>query len=262
MTLTKGNGATDTESKKRPRKSAAKPRLSMNMCEMFKIVRSDEIEKHHVLNQLITKVENVDARDFDGYALLHYAAIEDKLDVAELLLRNGASPDVTVEDPWLDTDDEGTNNGCVPLHFARESVAKLLLGDNEDHRQTITKATVNKTNAVGLTPFDRYVYFNDVKMARFFLNRPERILAGELDCKAHFTTGTALAMKIAELETMGDKECRIASKFRALLSKFATRTTTGALIRDLQNYRKKIHRLDQKPEVYIILLELLEMSQF
>lgn len=231
--------------------------------DAFKIARcSDDLttEKFDTLKRLITEINDIDQRDSDGYTLLHYAAKEDNFDVAELLLRNGANPDVTVQDPCHDDDDddEWDDEGCVPLHFARKAIAKLLLGEIEFAEGQNWKATVDKPNAFGLTPFLSCVEHEDVNMARFFLRRAKNIRAGDSKLK-YYRTGTRLAMKIAYLEQFDhrDDNEEKAKSLRKLIPAFANHTTEKAVLTDMFSYQKDEDILDQKPEVYGILLDLL-----
>jgi len=82
-----------------------------------------------------------DSKDSDGRTPLMFAVIDDKIELVDFLIQNGA--DVNVQD----------NNGFSPLHFAaqdfRVEAAKSLLNKN---------AEVNQCDKHGNTPLWRAVF--------------------------------------------------------------------------------------------------------
>jgi ankyrin repeat protein len=207
------------------------------------------------LKSLVMQIKttgNLEAFDDDGYSLLHLAVMNDREDVAELLLRARANPDVEVQQkPDHEFDDDV---GSSPLHFARKiSMAELLLGVGERYGECFWKADPRKANAHGDTPFDIYVEYRNVDMARFVINHLED--AGKI------ISVSALAMKIVDLESRstggGDEYCRDAGGFLSLLPEIAARSTIDDAVRTMRIYARDVHKLDRKTAVYDILVEYL-----
>ena len=205
------------------------------------------------LKSLVMQIKttgNLEAFDDDGYSLLHLAVMNDREDVAELLLRAGVNPDVEVQKPNHEFDDDV---GSSPLHFARKiSMGELLLGVEERCGECFWKADPRKANAHGDTPFDFYVEYSNVDMARFVIDHLED--AGKISV-------SALAMKIVDLESLstrgGDDYCRDAAGFLSLLPEIAARSTIDDTVRNMRIYARDVHELDRKTAVYDILVEYL-----
>lgn len=231
------------------------------------ILFSDENARHDDLKQLVMTIKKSGTLDScygltgPGYSLLHDAVLSSRRDMVEILLRCGAKPDVTVEAiDGVDLDDRDNGVGSVPLHFAQDaSMAELLLGvDESGDAESFWEADVDAPDSWGETPFDRSVEYENSEMARFFLERSKNILAGDDHPKKWLTTGCALAVKIADLETRStDEASRVASAFRDLLPIFADRSTPDALFADMKSYRKNVSPVDQKADVYGILVDLI-----
>lgn len=199
--------------------------------------------------------------DENGFTLLHCAVACDRRDIVELLLRCGADPNAEVEKEE-DDDDDADEAGRTPLHFAlSESVAELLLGLPDDGRETFWRASANKIDANGRTPFDGCVLRENVGMARFFLRHTTDVTVG--DAQKDVTAGCSLAMKIVELEsrsTNTDGDAAIDAGHRAsaledLLPEFAKRTNLDAIVADARAYTHDNEDV-MDPRVYALLSRL------
>jgi len=77
-----------------------------------------------VVEELISKVPNVDARDKEGRTALHHAAMAGDIPVTAALLNAGADPDIQ------------DKSGRVPLHYAvlscKPDLAAMLLAAEAD----------------------------------------------------------------------------------------------------------------------------------
>lgn len=110
-------------------------------------------------------VNDINLANKEGRTPLHYAALQGNVEIAKILLENGA--DVNVADK--DTDPETAlafrgNEGKAPLHYAVENghveVARLLLQKG---------ANVNLKDEDGCTPLYEAVFKGDVIIAKFLL---------------------------------------------------------------------------------------------
>jgi hypothetical protein len=249
-------------SKKRPRESDLPPRERLR-----DIIGSHKQPDDDALKALVMELKNtseLDMCDNAGYALLHLAVIHQRFRVAELLLLSGANPDVEVVIAIIDhtsdyhasdDDDDGDDIGCVPLHFANDCFVKLLLGEDEGDDR-FWRATVDKRNANGETPFDRcVVYYGDAETARFLLERMDETKAPDSAPKPA-TSARALATKIVESEARFGSEDNT-SELRGLLPLLAKRMTLDGVIQDLLAYESKIDPSDQEVKVYAILTGIL-----
>ena len=102
-----------------------------------------------IVELLIAKGADVNAKDKFGDTPLHDAAMRDQKEVAELLIANGA-----------DVNAKQDNYGMTPLHRAavwdHEEIAKLLISEG---------ANVNAKDDKGRTPLDRAILNKQTKTA-------------------------------------------------------------------------------------------------
>jgi uncharacterized protein len=103
----------------------------------------------------VIKDINIEAKDKDKRTLLHYAVIENKIDLAKLLLENGADSNVNDKNQWK------------PLHFAAQNnnveIAQVLIQYGAD---------INAQDEFGNTVIWRAVFSSQGKgdMIRFLLS--------------------------------------------------------------------------------------------
>ncbi len=69
---------------------------------------------------LIQKGANINARDSLGDTPLHYASLSNRLQIAHILLKQGADPDIPAQDPFTRTP------GVTPVMLAKEKAMQDL----------------------------------------------------------------------------------------------------------------------------------------
>ncbi|WP_341750719.1 ankyrin repeat domain-containing protein [Candidatus Tisiphia endosymbiont of Sialis lutaria] len=104
----------------------------LNKNALFKAVETGNM---HLTNHLLTKA-NVDNQDKSGNTALHYAVKNNRHDMAEMLLKWGAKPNIA-NDNGMTASDIGIAN----VIFARLCMQPLL--ENHDFKMTSTDSLVD-----------------------------------------------------------------------------------------------------------------------
>jgi ankyrin repeat protein len=118
--------------------------------ELFEAVKKGDAEK---LKEFLSKGIKTDLRDKEGFTPLHYAVINNRKDIAEILIKHGANVN--------------TKNllGETPLHYSARlclaEIAELLVSSG---------ANVNITNNYGMTPLHYSAHNNCIAVAKVLID--------------------------------------------------------------------------------------------
>jgi len=138
----------------------------MTIENLIKAITTGNIEE---VKKILEQTENLNVRDYMGISPLHYAVINNKKDIVELLLAKGA--DINIEDDVMD--EKVTKIIPNMVNYRNRSIANRSLIKKEQ-AEGKTKHTYKLGTPFSYLFFSQYPYLNKkekLEMAKFLISK-------------------------------------------------------------------------------------------